>query len=397
MNTPPPLEIVEGVAWSECLTLLVAESGAGKTFLALDCAAAVSDGASWHGRTVRAGSVAYVSFEGDALGLRLRALQEAGRQLEHLHIIQAREPISPLLTREGERRSIGELAVASALTTLSAELEEARKPPLLLTFFDTVRASMTGPEESSEHAAAYLRAARRLIASVPGAGAVLVHHAGWQDGEQQRRRERGSSAWRGNCDATLYLETVGDYDRARREMRLVLRTLKVRDAERPAHLHLVRRTVDLLERDRRGQPVTSCVIEPDRRSREDRQAEAAAVLSQEQQVLDGTVLRAIAEQPDVTTSQDRIRQLLGLRRGLVQDALARLIGGGLILPGRQRQPYQLTDAGRELLAASRPESARVSPPVGPSRPPVAPLWGHGAYSESPRVSPDGAQTATSQP
>ena len=52
------------------------------------------------------------------------------------------------------------------------------------------------------------------------------------------RRERGSSAWRGNCDATLYLE-AGKYDPKRGEAQLTLTALKVRDTERPAPLHLV--------------------------------------------------------------------------------------------------------------------------------------------------------------
>ena len=53
--------------------------------------------------------------------------------------------------------------------------------------------------------------------------------------------------WR--LHATLYLET-GDYDAERGEAALTLRTLKVRDAERPAPLRLVRRRVNW----RRGMP-----------------------------------------------------------------------------------------------------------------------------------------------
>ena len=72
-----PVEIVEGVVAADSLTVIVAESGAGKTFVQLDMAATVSDHLpSWHGRAVEPGSVVYLSFEGDALGLRLRALRE---------------------------------------------------------------------------------------------------------------------------------------------------------------------------------------------------------------------------------------------------------------------------------------------------------------------------------
>src|SRR5262245_39498088 len=72
IHEPRPVEIIEGLAWEGRLTVVVAPSGDGKTFVLLDAAAAISDGVSWHGRTVRQGSVFYVSFEGDALGLRIR-------------------------------------------------------------------------------------------------------------------------------------------------------------------------------------------------------------------------------------------------------------------------------------------------------------------------------------
>ena len=62
-----------------------------------------------------------------------------------------------------------------------------------------------------EHVSAYLRAVRRILSSLPDAGALLVHHAGWQgEGKSSRQRERGSSAWRGNVDGTWYLKGEDD-------------------------------------------------------------------------------------------------------------------------------------------------------------------------------------------
>jgi AAA domain len=76
IGAPRPVEIIEGIAWAGCLTVLVAESGAGKTFVLLDASAAVSADVAWHGRATVQGSVAYISYEGDALELRLRALRD---------------------------------------------------------------------------------------------------------------------------------------------------------------------------------------------------------------------------------------------------------------------------------------------------------------------------------
>jgi hypothetical protein len=217
-----------------------------------------------------------------------------------------------------------------------------------LLIIDTIRASMTGSEDSSEHVSAYLRAVRRLLAIVPGSAAILAHHSGWQDGDTQRKRERGSSAWRGNSDGTLYLE-LADYDEQRREARLILKTLKVRDGERPAPLHLLRRQVYLDELDRHGHPLTSCVVELDRRSREEREADQTSATDAEARALDVQILRAIAERPDLATSQDRLRMLLNIRKTLIGESLGRLVRQQWIAPGRRNQPFTLTDAGRLAL------------------------------------------------
>jgi hypothetical protein len=259
---PPPAEIIEGVAWAGRITVLVSESGAGKTFVLLDAAALVGgDATRWHGRSVMAGSVAYLSFEGDAIGLRLRALREAKDfTLENVYWRRASDPLSPRIERDGvESCSIGEAAVTEALTALSAGLADEGRPSIVLVVVDTVRASLSGGEDSSEHVSAYLRAVRRIMAPLPGAAAVLAHHAGWLDGESKRKRERGSSAFRGNADATLYLEVV-ENDPKNHRAYLELRALKVRDAELPAPLRLVRERVDVLGFDAHGQPLRSYVI-----------------------------------------------------------------------------------------------------------------------------------------
>jgi RecA-family ATPase len=352
MRAPRPIEIVEGVASADCLSVLVSESGTGKTFVLLDVSAAVSSDVAWHGRAVESGSVAYLSYEGDALGLRLRALQQTGRRLDHVYILRAHDPLSPRVTRDGEERSIGELEVSAALDTLAAELLAPKRPPIRLLIVDTVRASLAGSEDSSEHVSAYLRAVRRLMTHVPGAAAILAHHAGWQDGETKRKRERGSSAWRGNCDVTLYLD-AGETHADRGETELTLRALKVRDAERPAPLYLIRRRIELPEMagaDIRRGPVTSCVIERDRRTREDREAEEAQARDAEYLATDLQVLRLLAAQPNLATAQNRLRMALGLKRDLVYAAIARLIERGWVLPPeRQRQPYVVTPDGLTAL------------------------------------------------
>jgi hypothetical protein len=44
MSDPPPVAVIAGVAWRQCVTVLVSESSAGKTFVLLDMAGAVNAG-----------------------------------------------------------------------------------------------------------------------------------------------------------------------------------------------------------------------------------------------------------------------------------------------------------------------------------------------------------------
>ena len=354
MAEPRPVEIISGIAWADCLTSFTSESGTGKTFCLLAIAGAISDGYHWLARPVTSGSVAYVSYEADSLGVRLRALREAqGRTLDHVYILRASQPLSPVIDRDRlELSSPGETALRAALMDLRDSLTASDLPPIKLIVIDTIRASLSGSEDSSEAVSAYLRAVRRIASTVPGAGVILAHHSGWQDGDNRRKRERGSSAFRGNIDGSLYLE-LDRYDEETHEARLILRASKVRDDELPPPMYLIRRRVTLTATGQEavsGRPVTSCIIERDSTTREEREADAAAG----DRELDLRVLRIIAERPDLATSQDRIRVAAGLQRNLVCDVLSRMIGLRWIEPpARQRQPYTVSEAGSAALQEAK--------------------------------------------
>ncbi len=370
MAEPRTAEIVSGIAWANCLTTFTAESGTGKTFCLLSIAAAVSDDSHWFDRQVSPGSVAYVSFEGDAIGVRLRAIREVqGRELRNVYVVRASQPLSPMINKERvETPSPGELILREALENLRDSLSGSGLPPIKLIIIDTIRASMSGSEDSSETVSAYLRAARRVASSAPGAAVILVHHTGWQDGDNTRKRERGSSAFRGNIDGTVYLERPKS-DAEDACGRLILQAVKARDCELAPPLYLVRRCVTLTataEEAATGRPVTSCVIERDGSTPQDRQAAEAA----EHQEIDLRILRVIAERSTTATSKDSIRLATGLKRDLVYEAIERLIYRNWIRPPeRQRRPYTVTDLGmaalEEAKGSSHPESSRAVPSSRP--------------------------------
>lgn len=351
-SVPPAQAVIEGIAFAGSITVLVSESGTGKTFLLLAMAAAISDGARWHGLETALGSVLIVSYEGDQLGLRVRGLREAqGKRLDHVYFVRGSDPLSPQVTRDGERPSPGERDLIATVKLLSEKLAAAGKPPLRLIVIDTARASMSGSEDNSGDVSAYLRSLRRVQAAAPGAAVLVTHHAGWQDGEAKRQRERGSSAWRGNSDCVLYLE-AGPYDLNRGEAELTLTGLKDRDGEKRAPWRFVRKRVELAETDAHGRRKSTCVIEPDIRSREDREAEKAAEIKRQQDALDGQLMRLIASRPEVAQSQDTLRAAAGVRKDAVVQSISRLLSAGLISPKARQQPYTLTEQGRTALMRS---------------------------------------------
>jgi hypothetical protein len=291
---------------------------------------------------VQRGAAVVVSYEGDALGPRLLALREAGRDLSNLFIISARDPLSPCIDvrTAAESPSRGELDLAAALAALADALPADL--PLRLILIDTLRASLAGSEDSSENVSAYLRAVRRLLAPFPDAGAIVIHHSGWQDQRARSRpaRERGSSALRGNVDATYVLEADGGADAG--EQKLLLRCLKLRDRERPAPLHLVRRTVVLATGS------TSCLVEADPRSAASRAQSLDAAADAQRDGFDLAVLRAVAAH--APTSREKIRNLVGSCRAEAYAAVARLLDRGLLAqPARQRDPFTVSAAGAARL------------------------------------------------
>jgi hypothetical protein len=354
MQEEPPVEIVEGVAWAGCVTVLVAESSAGKTFVALDLAAAISAGIRWHGRDTTQGTVVHIGYEGDAIGLRLRALREHRQaRLEHVYRVRAADPLSPTITRDGEQRATGERDVVQALRGLASALSADERPPIALVIIDTVRASLSGSEDGSESVSAYLRAVRRILDAFPSAAALLVHHAGWQDGDAAKKRERGSSAFRGNVDATLYLE-AGPYDPQTESAPLTLTTHKVRDGEKPPPVHMVRQRVTFTDTDQRGKARTSCVIDGDSRTAADHAAERHAKADAASAADDRRVLTTIQRHPHAT-ARATLRQLAGIGKDNLDASIVRLLQLGWIdPPEKQRQPYTLTPLGRQALAGPLP-------------------------------------------
>lgn len=356
---PRPPYVLERFAWEGALTIWIAPPNEVKTFALLAAAAAVSstsqaemfdadadEFAPGHflGLRAQSGSVIYVSFEsGDALGMRSKALQDRGLDMKHFHLVRASDPISPSLERDGtETQSPGAARLAKTITETIRQIKERKGPPVVLLIIDTVRASLSGSEDSSEDVSAYIRALRGLMALIPRAACVAAHHAGWQDGEQKKKRERGSSDFRGSSDGSFYFEREEEDASA---AYFTLRCLKTRD-DRKRNTRLIRQTVDVTYL---GHVATTCVVHLDPRTDEDVNKEKKQEEDAEKAAIEMKVLTVISRNAKLT-SQTAVRDAVGGNRDMVVAALSRLEGEGYVEHEGQRRPYRVTEAGKVRLS-----------------------------------------------
>lgn len=184
--------LLDGIIPVKSLVGLVAQSGAGKSFLALDICAHLALGLLWQGRTAIARGVLYVVGEG-FMGLpgRLRAWcaeneTEAERLDRRLAFLRVPLDISD---EEMIQQVLDEL--------MSLELE----PDMIV--LDTV--SSNAPpgfnENDTQQMKAFLDAGRALRDRLD-CTVFFVHHAG-----HNAERERGSSDFRAALDVMLFLKT----------------------------------------------------------------------------------------------------------------------------------------------------------------------------------------------
>jgi hypothetical protein len=196
-SQPAPSWIVKGVLPRAELVVLFGESGSGKSFIALDIAAAIDRGIAWRGHRVHQGRVVYICAEG-AGGFRNRlvAYQQAHQCELNLGVIAA----APNLLQRDDAldvcRAIGRADVV-----------------VIDTFAQTTPGANENAAEDMGKALAHCKGIHRAT----GAVVVLVHHAG----KDLTRGARGWSGLKAAADAELEV--------LRLEAGRMLRTSKMKD------------------------------------------------------------------------------------------------------------------------------------------------------------------------
>lgn len=262
-------DFVEGLLIDGAMSVIYGESGCGKTFFALDLSLHVAGGLPWRGREVDQRGVLYLALEGShGIRNRVAAFKLANKAtLADLPFTVV--PVSlNLLDPAADTVKVIEAAKAAA---------DRLAVPVGLIVVDTLSRAMAGGNENSpEDMGSLVRNLDTIRQALP-AHVSTIHHSG-KDGA---RGARGHSLLRAATDTEI--EVSRDPDGTS-----VARVTKQRelDAEGEFAFRLV--SVEL-GRDRRGKPVTSCVVrEADAPVREAR-------LSKDEQAALRTLVGLIAE------------------------------------------------------------------------------------------------------
>lgn len=199
----------------DTLVGLVAASGTGKSFLAIDWACCVATGTPWNGYEVSAGPVCYLAGEG-AQGLRKRI--SAWEKHYGISVKGA-----PLFISTG----LPELCEgAAAIQSIEEMIAETISGPSFVVI-DTVARAMGGANENSAEDIGALIRAMDWIREHCGATVLSVHHTGNNPSDQSRAR--GSSAYRAALDTEFLMKKKGDGT-------VELHTSKAKDSEGPESL-----------------------------------------------------------------------------------------------------------------------------------------------------------------
>ena len=214
------------------LAAIFGPSGSGKSFLAFDLAAAISQGNDWFGIRTYQSPIVYVMLEGEGgIKTRLQALEQAHGPLP--------------------AKGFGVIAQPFQITTPQDIIDLSEVVPMeSVVFIDTLnRAAPTSDENSSKEMGTILEAAKALYKATNSL-VVLVHHTG----KDTSRGMRGHSSLVAALDGAIEVN--------RNDQKRSWTIAKTKDGEdgKTANFKLKRH---VLGQDTDGEDITSCSIEPD--------------------------------------------------------------------------------------------------------------------------------------
>jgi len=234
---PYPEWIIKGVLPRADLAVLYGASGAGKSFVALDIAAAIALGRDWRGRKTKPGRVVYIAAEGGG-GMAARI---AAYCLHHGVSLDALGKNLAIIA------GVPDLLKKEDCTDLVASIRKFGKTDVV--FIDTFAQVTPGANENAGEDMGRALSHARAIKDATGAVNVLVHHSG----KDAAKGARGWSGIRAAADAEL--EVTRDEETGERG----IHTRKQKDGDDSLSWGFKLTTV-LVGLDQDDEEVSSCVI-----------------------------------------------------------------------------------------------------------------------------------------
>ena len=273
-------DFVEGMLTTGSMSVIYGPSNCGKTFFVIDLALHVAWGRTWRGRIVDQGAVVYLSLEG-AQGVQNRMNAFA---LHHncgpLPFVAMPKPVNLLNNDADIEAVIWLVQYVAAKTGL----------PVRMIIIDTLSRAMAGGNENSSEDMTALIGNCDKIRAATDAHVCIVHHSG----KDEARGARGHSSLRAATDTEIEIKRDPEVTRS------MVRVAKQRDLEACDPFAFALKAVQLGE-NRRGKPVTSCVVlEPDETVELSR---SEALSKQEQQAFDAFLELAKVEETDPETGE----------------------------------------------------------------------------------------------
>lgn len=230
--------LLDGVIPADGFGILYGPSGSYKSFLALDIAAAISTGQSWHGVDVDgAGPVLYVAAEG-SMGLQERAVawsRHYGRDYGPLAIL----PVAIML----DDPIMTQIFVEAAM-----KAQEKLGAPFKLVVIDTLARSFNGDENSAQDTGAFINSCYAWRAKLNDCTVMVITHAG----KEIARGIRGSSALKAACDFVFVVTRPN-------HLQALLRNEKQKDIDETEDMRFALQSVHLGIQDHKGRERKSLV------------------------------------------------------------------------------------------------------------------------------------------
>ncbi|EGQ7757949.1 AAA family ATPase [Vibrio vulnificus] len=164
--------------------VMYGQSGARKSFVAIDCCCAIATGSLWHNQKTLSGAVVYVAAEGQmGISKRVKAWEIAtGQQVTQLYIL-------------GQAVVMSDATAQTNLIQAIQEIEKHNEIKVELIVLDTLARNFSGDENNNDAMGKFIRGCDFVKAST-GASVLAIHHSG----KDVSKGSRGHSSLKGAID-----------------------------------------------------------------------------------------------------------------------------------------------------------------------------------------------------